>query len=242
MKNTFGLLLSASLLLCLAGCQKTPLPSLYYEPQAIDLGLSVKWASVNLGAYNPQDYGFYYQWGDVIGYGPDSRDGKYFADKDKEGNSTYKWWDGNKMTKYVPEGTSNYTDCDNLRRLLPEDDAATVNLGKKWRMPTREEIEELIDPAKCSWKWLRTADGINGFKVQSLVPGYTDNWIFLPAGGSRSGDSEATSDGSWGAYFAADLFNCYLPNRLRISSNYGPEIASITARGSGSMVRPVMDK
>ena len=67
------------------------------------------------------------------------------------------------------------------------DDAASVVLGGKWRMPMYEEWEELSNTSNCSWTWT-AIDGVNGYKVQSKKSGYTDKWIFLPAAGYRDGD------------------------------------------------------
>ena len=104
--------------------------------QAIDLGLSVEWASLNLGAISPEDYGYYYAWGETD-FKVDYTDG------------TYKW-------------------CDN--------DAAQVILGEGWRMPTIEEIDELIHSCTCVWS---SMNNVNGY----TITGPNGNSIFLPATG-----------------------------------------------------------
>ena len=83
------------------------------------------------------------------------------------------------------------------------DDAATVALGGNWRMPTDEEWYELRNTSNCSWTWT-TIDGVNSYKVQSEKPGYTDNWIFLPAAGYREG-SDLYDVGSGGYYWSSSL-------------------------------------
>lgn len=113
-------------------------------PVAVDLGLSVKWASFNLGARSQEEYGNYYAWGAT---NPET---KY-----KEGYDS----------KY-PEGST----------LNPEDDAAAVNLGGKWRMPTFDEIKELKD--KCRFEWT-SVNGISGARIT----GPNGNSIFFPATG-----------------------------------------------------------
>lgn len=102
--------------------------------EAVDLGLSVKWANVNLGASRPEEYGDYFAWGEV----------KPKADYSWE---TYKWCKGSydTMTKYCYDDSYGYNGfTDNKYTLDPENDAATVNWGGKWRMPTADEIVELI--------------------------------------------------------------------------------------------------
>ena len=149
-------------------------------PEAIDLGLSVKWASFNLGATKPEEYGDYYAWGETEPYYSSLNPLTW-----KEGKNagydwaSYKWCKGSNttLTKYCNNaefGYGGYTD-DNLR-LNPEDDAATANWGGEWRMPALEELEELDD--KCTWEWT-TQNGVNGYKIT----GPNSNSIFLPANG-----------------------------------------------------------
>ncbi|MDD6976236.1 MAG: hypothetical protein PUI52_05715 [Bacteroidales bacterium] len=148
------------------------------EPSLVDLGLSVKWASFNLGASKPTEYGFYYQWAGTT----DVSDRGIYLDWSNcpyhtGSNETLGWTKYNKVESY---GT-----VDNKTVLESMDDAASVALGGKWRMPTDAEWHELS--SNCSWTWI-TIDGVKGYKVQSRKPGYTDNWIFLPAAGCRDGD------------------------------------------------------
>ena len=134
----------------------------------VDLGLSVKWATCNVGANSPEEYGDYFAWGET-------------KPKDSYKWSTYKWCNGSKdkLTKYCKE--SYYGRVDNKTVLDLVDDAAHVNLGGAWRMPTKEEIRELKD--NCTWTWT-TQNGVNGYLVTSKK---NDNSIFLPAAGYRSG-------------------------------------------------------
>ena len=127
------------------------------EPEYVDLGLSVKWATFNVGATSPEDYGDYFAWGET-------------EPKETYSWATYKWCDGtqNTMTKY------NATDGKTI--LEPEDDAAHVHWGDKWRMPTKEEIQELF--TRCTWK-TETQNGINGYNVI----GPNGNSIFVPTAG-----------------------------------------------------------
>ena len=98
----------------------------------IDLGLSVKWASCNLGAETPEAYGDYYAWGEV---------------KTKE---NYKW-NGYKYYEPISKKITKYNTSDKKTILEASDDAATIILGKEWRIPTTAEMEELVK--KCTWKW-----------------------------------------------------------------------------------------
>lgn len=132
---------------------------------SVDLGLSVKWAACNVGASTPEDYGNYFAWGETTG----SHEGKTdFSLATYKFNIDGKW---DKMTKYVTN--SNYGVRDDKSTLDPEDDAAHVNLGEKWRMPTRDEWKELFDD--CDWTRTQL-NGVNGYKVV----GKNGNCIFVP--------------------------------------------------------------
>ncbi len=150
----------------------------------VDLGLSVKWATCNVGASKPEDYGYYFAWGET-------------KPKEVYDWSTYKWCNGseNTMTKYCT--SSSYGTVDNKTTLDLSDDAAHVNWGGSWRMPTREEQDELR--AKCTWEWT-TQNGVNGRKVT----GPNGNSIFLPAAGSRY-EGSLYDAGSYGIYWSSSL-------------------------------------
>ncbi len=152
--------------------------------EAIDLGLSVKWASCNVGATSPEDYGGYYAWGET-------------EEKSEYSWETYKWCNGSDdtLTKYCTD--SNYGTVDNKTVLEPEDDVAHVKWGGAWRMPTRGEQQELVD--KCSWSWTEI-NGVNGYKVTAP----NGNSIFLPAAGYRYG-TKVGNIGSDGSYWSASL-------------------------------------
>lgn len=141
--------------------------------QFVEMGLSVKWATYNVGATQPQEYGDYYAWGEI----ETKRD--YSMDN-------YKWAIGGvqlfNYSKYCSD--SYHGAVDNKSVLDREDDVAHVKWGGNWRMPTNEELEELLN--NCSWTWTKLK-GVNGFIVKSNKEGYTDRSIFLPAAGYRSG-------------------------------------------------------
>lgn len=119
----------------------------------VDLGLSVKWATCNLGAKEPWEVGDYYAWG--------------------LSTPSTEWTQANYSFNFAP--------CSDDYVLDAHYDAITQNWGSSWRMPTKEEIDELLDPNKCDWIWIDNINGtaISGYKVQSKKNG---NSIFLPAG------------------------------------------------------------
>ena len=150
----------------------------------VDLGLSVKWASCNVGANFPEEYGGYYAWGETVE--------KY----DYSWNS-YEWCgdDGKIMKRYCTDIL--FGDVDDKRTLDSGDDVAHVEWGAKWRMPTREELDELC--YNCSWEWTNI-NGINGYKVK----GANANSIFLPVAGYRYG-SAFNNRGVSGNYWSRSL-------------------------------------
>ena len=156
----------------------------------VDLGLSVKWATMNVGANAPEEYGDYFAWGET-----EPKDNYNWYNWE-----TYKWckWcKGSKttLTKYCTN--SDYGTVDNKTILDLKDDAAHANWGGTWRMPTVDEIEELLD--NCSWEWT-IQNGVNGMKVT----GPNGNSIFLPAAGYRY-DSSLYDAGGGGYYWSSSL-------------------------------------
>ena len=158
------------------------------EHEWVDLGLpsGTLWATCNVGADNPEDYGDYFAWGET-------------EPKVIYNWSTYKWCNGsvNTMTKYCTD--SGYGTVDNKTELDPADDAATVNWGTSWRMPTLEQLDELL--TKCTWTWTQQ-NGVNG----SLVTGPNGNTIFLPAAGYHWDASLGFAD-SYGDYWSRALYS-----------------------------------
>ncbi len=188
--------------------------------QAIDLGLSVLWASCNVGATHPEEYGNYYAWGEA-------------EPKERYEWTNYKYSDGNDedFTKYTNLMTPAHKP-DNKVLLEADDDAATANWGGTWRMPTREECAELLE--KCTWE-LQTVNGTGGYKVSSTTNG---NSIFLPLSGFRSGTNSFMTGKAF-TYLSASL------NEDDVASAWGmeyyatqPALASCS-RDRGHSVRPV---
>ena len=154
---------------------------------AIDMGLSVKWANCNIGAIHPEEYGDYFAWGEI-----DPQIQNYYV------WDTYKWCNGssNSLTKY--NTNSSYGTVDNKISLDLEDDAARANWGGSWRMPTDAEWTELRE--NCTWTWT-TRNGVNGRLVTSNTNG---NSIFLPAAGTRN-NGLLYSAGNMGTYWSSSL-------------------------------------
>ena len=153
----------------------------------VDLGLSVKWATCNVGAINPEEYGDYFAWGEI-------KPKEFFDWK------SYKYGkDSGLLTKYCTKGGYGYN-CftDNKTVLDLSDDAAHVNWGGTWRMPTKKEMEELI--YKCRWTWTKQ-NGVKGYKVV----GPNENSIFLPAAGYMH-EGTLRYAGSSGNYWSSSLY------------------------------------
>ena len=160
----------------------------YAIPEAIDLGLpsGIKWASFNLGATRPEEFGDYFAWGETEPYyepgyaqleSPVWKLGKEAGYDWK----SYIWCMGlhSDLTKYCIDSSYGYNGFTDGKTLLdPEDDAAHVNLGGKWRIPTTAELDELVN--WCTWEWVQ----MNG-KSGRKVTGPNGNWIFLPEAGVR---------------------------------------------------------
>ena len=186
----------------------------------VDLGLSVKWATCNVGATKPEEYGDYFAWGETQ---PKSTTYNW---------STYKWCNGsyNTQTKYCTD--SSHGTVDNKTTLDLSDDAARANWGGSWRMPTDAELTELRK--NCTWTWT-TQNGVNGYKVTSKK---NDNSIFLPAAGYRYVYSRY-NQGIQGCYWSSSLYtDCpYFAWLVAFSSDYVGRYYDY--RYSGFSVRPV---
>ena len=187
----------------------------------VDLGLSVKWATCNVGASKPEEYGDYFTWGET-------------KPKSTYSYNTNKWnKGGNGYTKYCFDYRSGYNGfVDNKRTLDLSDDAARANWGGSWRMPTMEEQCYLF--LCCSWEWT-TQNGVKGYKVTSRNNG---NSIFLPAAGYRY-DSSLKEAGSLGYYWSNGLIRRF-SSRAYCMCFYSSNVESgDELRFFGLTVRPV---
>jgi hypothetical protein len=165
--------------------KSTPASASTGEPEYVDLGLSVKWATCNVGASKPEDYGDYFAWGET-------------KPKSTYKWSTYKWCNGSSSSLIKYNTNSSDGIVDHKKTLDPSDDAAHVNWGGSWRMPTKAEQDELR--INCTWIWT-IQNGVNGYRVTSKKNGMS---IFLPAAGYYE-DSSPYGDGSYGDYWSSSL-------------------------------------
>ena len=195
--------------------------------ECVDLGLpsGTKWATMNVGANSPEDYGDHFAWGET-------------QPKDEYNWSTYKWCNGSSktLTKYCT--SSSHGTVDNKTVLDLADDTANANWGGDWRMPTKSEQDELL--TECTWTWT-TLNGVNGYKVTSKING---NSIFLPAAGYRdsSGFYEA---GSFGYYWSSSLGSdfSYTGSAYHLDFYSNTVYCQATySRIRGYSVRPVLAK
>ena len=193
----------------------------------VDLGLpsGTLWATCNIGANNPEDYGNYYAWGET-------------TTKSTYNWSTYKYANGdfNKLTKYCNK--SDYGDngfTDNLTTLQAGDDPATAKWGSGWRTPSKSQWDELF--ANTMNKWV-TKNGVKGRLFTSKKNGKS---FFLPSAGNRR-DSELSYDGSYGYYWTCSLNSDFPYGAWNIYFNSDYCRVNYDNRSRGFSVRPVREK
>ena len=156
----------------------------------VDLGLpsGLLWATCNVGAETPEEYGYYFAWGEI-------------TTKSTYTWSTYQYCNGssNTLTKYCNNSSYGYNGfSDDLTTLLPEDDAAIANWAGYWCIPTQAEWQELLDNTTAIWT---TQNGVNG----QLFTASNGNTLFLPAAGNYS-STGFYSAGSHGVYYSSSLY------------------------------------
>lgn len=181
--------------------------------EAVDLGLpsGLLWANMNIGATAPEEYGNYYAWGET------------------ETKDTYTW----DNYKYgTQDNLTKYNATDGLTILDAGDDAATVNWGGTWRMPTNKELTELAD--NCTWLWT-TMNGVNGYSVRSKT---NSNSIFFPAAGLRI-LSDLSSVGSYGRYWSSSLDTNNLDRAPHLGFYSEGKAYGYSLRNYGFSIRPV---
>lgn len=171
--------------------------------EAVDLGLSVKWRSCNIGATNPEEYGNYFSWGET-------------EPKSNYNWSTYKWCNGSGTTLTKYNNSVSYGAIDNRTVLEKDDDVAFVKLGGKWRMPTKEELEELTNSCTLTNVY---QNAVYGCKIVSKINGAS---IFLPGDSYWSSSLDIDNPGlAWTFWYG------YVQNN--------------NGRQNGFKVRPVSD-
>ena len=181
----------------------------------IDLGLSVKWGSCNIGAETPEAYGNYYAWGEV---------------NTKENYS----WNEYKYYEPISKKITKYNASDKMTILEANDDIATILLGNKWRIPTSAEMEELVK--KCTWKWFEDEkSGYCGY----WITGPNGNRIFLPAAGCINGNEPYAAE-FYGYYWTSE--NVSFENKLAVHLFFNDDKANasnVSNRYYGFSIRPV---
>lgn len=190
----------------------------------VDLGLpsGLLWATCNVGADSPEDYGWYFMWGSTTNGGDSICN--WANCPGNGGNSSYN------ETAFNTWKSSNLTN----NVLNPEVDAASVNWGGRWRMPTSDEFKELYDNTVCT---LITENGVNGRKFASKTD--AAKYIFLPAAGFRYG-TDVSNAGSFGIYWSSSLNSSYPDDAYNMHffpTNVVPQNHGF--RYHGSTVRPV---
>ena len=188
----------------------------------VDLGLSVRWATCNIGANSPEECGDYFAWAET-------------APKTTYNWGNYKYCEqhGSKMTKYATN--DSYSDQpDGVSVLEMIDDAARVNWGETWRIPTNDEMVELIE--NCTWEWI-TQNGTSGYKVTSEI---NNNSIFLPAAGSY--DEDGVEGQGEHAYYWTNSIRDFVnntANALYFLPSYTPTSTGSAPRYQGIPIRPI---
>ena len=191
-------------------------------PQYVDLGLSVPWATFNVGANAPEEYGNYYVWGET-------------TPKDVYSWGTYLWCNGTDHTLTKYNGRNEYGSVvDHVSLLSDTDDVAKAEWKGLWRMPTHAEIRELRE--KCTWTW---TDDYNGTGIKGYEVTGNGNSIFLPAAGLKK-DNTLSNAGKNGLYWAGTGATHGTPNTAHnLTFRKGYEDNVVTNRFYGYSVRPV---
>lgn len=193
----------------------------------VDLGLSIKWATCNVGAGTPESYGDYYAWGETSTKS-DYGWGNLMYCTDTTGDSFNKYVPSDKSAYWIDNGSPDNKTCLDI-----SDDAARASWGGKWRTPSMSEWEEM--ELNCTWTWI-TQGGINGFEVT----GKNGNSVFLPAAGNRLGNSLFNA-GTYGYYWSSSLNTDYPYSVMSLHIDSGGHSVYNGRRRSGFSIRPVTE-
>lgn len=190
------------------------------------------WATCNVGASQPEECGYYFWWGDTVGYKRNASNNGWVSVKDGTGFSfssgncpTY----GKNNSQLQSEG---YIDA--TGNLVAAHDAATAHLGAAWRMPTEAELSALIN--NCDTEWT-TRNGVTGRLVKGRGA-YASKSIFLPAAGDGY-DSRLSYLGSYGDYWSSTPSSDYSTDAWYLGFSSGNFCGNIFSRRPGQSVRPV---
>ncbi len=191
----------------------------------VDLGLpsGTKWATCNVGATKPEEYGNYYAWGET-------------STKSTYSWSTYKWCNGSSSTLTKYNTSSSFGTVDYKTVLELADDAARANWGGAWRMPTDAKWTELRN--NCTWTWTDDYNG-TGVAGQIVMSNINGNSIFLPAAGGR-GEDGLSGAGDYGRYYSSSLYQNYVSFAWNVKFDSGSVVRDYGVRYIGHSVRPVL--
>ncbi len=211
MKKLFFMLFCGAMLISFTACEGRTIEG----HQCVDLGLpsGTLWATCNVGADSPEDYGDYFAWGERISKSSYSQD-------------THKNWDF-----YSNYGWTKYNPGDKKKTLEASDDAATANWGGSWRMPTQKEQQELLN--ECTWTWTMHR-GVTGCEVK----GKNGKSIFLPATGHYY-STDHRDVGVSGFYWSSSLSNDDKGAAYSLKFTPGTHVKNQNGRHFGLSVRPV---
>ena len=202
------------------------------------------WATTNIGAENSEDYGYYFWWGDMVGYTRSG--GTWDSSNSRYSGVTWVSSAGQQMSSSPFSSSSCPTDdkdnaalrsagyIDSAGNLVPAHDAAHVHWGGVWRMPTDAEFSALFK--NCTTIWT-TRNGVYG----RLVTGkgtYADRSIFLPAAGTGN-DSYLSRPGSYGGYWSSTSNSGYSRSVRNLGFDSGDYSRGYSVRYCGRSVRPV---
>ena len=194
------------------------------DGQPVDLGLpsGTKWMKSNIGATKPSDFGKFFQWGDTQGYED--------ASEHQFNWNEYKWRTSGNLAKY--------NNTDGLTLLEASDDSAVAATGGQASMPTKDQLQELID--KTEHRWLCLANGVNGMKFWKKgadEPTDGDSYLFIPAAGV-CGFGNHDSVGSWGSVWSDSCHESYANcawlmcfNASNINMGHGCRCGGFSVRG-----------
>lgn len=190
-----------------------PFPEIEHQYVDLDLPSGTLWATCNVGAYNPEDYGFYFAWGET-------------KTKAKYVDGNYKFFSGGQVTKY------NATD--GMTELLADDDVAVAAYGEGWQTPSKAQWDELLNSSNTTIEWTKV-NGVNGKKITSNINGKS---IFLPAAGSYT--SSLYDTGKEGYYWSRSLNTEQEWEACYMCFDYTDFIGTYNVyRNYGMTVRPV---
>lgn len=192
----------------------------------VDLGLSVKWATCNIGATQPWERGEFFSWGET-------------ENKRINNWDTYKYSEGaHALTKYCSNPDYAWHGLvDSVSVLDPEDDVAHMKWGGTWRIPTKAQIDELLE--NCTWEWT-TLNEVNGYRVTGKKPGYTDRSIFLPVTGEYN-DGKVFDYRLHGYYWSRNCGTVTSETAYTLEVYTKGSSAEIQSRYKSLAVRPVCE-